>query len=69
VAETLLGHARRDIRLVTDPALVRAVDAPRMVGDNAKLRARTGWEPVFPFDRTLADVLDAARATAASEKP
>jgi GDP-4-dehydro-6-deoxy-D-mannose reductase len=67
IAETLLGHARRDIRLVTDPALVRAVDAPRMVGDNTKLRARTGWAPEFPLEATLADVLDAARATAAAE--
>jgi len=67
IADTLLGHAKRDIRLVTDPSLVRAVDAPRMVGDNAKLRAATGWEPEFTLDRTLADVLEAARATVATE--
>ena len=67
IADTLLAHAKRDIRLVTDPALVRAVDAPRMVGDNAKLRARTGWAPEYPLARTLADVLEAARATAAAE--
>jgi len=67
IAETLLGHARRDIRLVTDPALVRAVDAPRMVGDNAKLRAGTGWAPEYPLHQTLADVLEAARATVAAE--
>jgi GDP-4-dehydro-6-deoxy-D-mannose reductase len=67
VAELLLAHATREIRLVTDPALVRAVDAPRMVGDNAKLRDRTGWAPDFTLVQTLADVLGAARVTAALE--
>ena len=28
IADRLLGHARREIRLVTDPTLVRPVDAP-----------------------------------------
>jgi GDP-4-dehydro-6-deoxy-D-mannose reductase len=68
IADMLLSHATRDIRLVTDPALVRAVDAPRMVGDNTKLRTRTGWTPEFTLERTLADVLDAARNAVASER-
>ncbi len=67
IADALLAHARRPIRLVTDPALVRPVDAPRMVGDNAKLRAATGWSPEHPLARTLADVLDAARERVAAE--
>jgi len=67
IADTLLAHADRDIRLVTDPALVRTVDAPRMVGDNTKLRARTGWSPELTLAQTLADVLAAARVAVASE--
>jgi GDP-4-dehydro-6-deoxy-D-mannose reductase len=67
IADTLLAHATRPIRLVTDPALVRPVDAPRMVGDNTRLRERTGWTPEFPLARTLADVLEAARVAAAAE--
>lgn len=63
IADLLIGHATRPIRLVTDPALVRAVDAPRMIGDNTRLRARTGWEPEFTLEQTLADVLATARAS------
>lgn len=67
IADQLLAHARRPIRLVTDPALVRPVDAPRMIGDNTKLRTTTGWNPGFPLAQTLGDVLDAARTRVAAE--
>jgi GDP-4-dehydro-6-deoxy-D-mannose reductase len=63
IADRLLAAARRPIRLVTDPDLVRPVEVPRLVGSNDKLRAATGWSPEIPLERTLADVLDAARAT------
>lgn len=66
IADLLLAHATRSIRLVTDPALVRPIDAPRMVGDNTHLRDTTGWAPDFTLEQTLADVLGAARAAAAS---
>ena len=49
------------------PALVRTVDAPRMVGDNTRLRERTGWSPEFTLAQTLADVLAAARQAVAAE--
>jgi GDP-4-dehydro-6-deoxy-D-mannose reductase len=62
IADQLLARSRRPIRLVTDPALVRTVDVPRFVGSNAKLRKATGWIPEIPLDRTLSDVLEAARA-------
>jgi GDP-4-dehydro-6-deoxy-D-mannose reductase len=50
------------LELVVDPELVRPVDVPRLVGDPARLRGATGWEAEIPLDRTLRDVLDAARA-------
>jgi GDP-4-dehydro-6-deoxy-D-mannose reductase len=67
VADQLLAHARRPIRLVTDPTLVRPVDAPRMVGSHERLRAATGWRPEYDLATTLADVLDDARARVAAE--
>ncbi|MGZ4676453.1 MAG: GDP-mannose 4,6-dehydratase [Acidimicrobiia bacterium] len=67
VADALLEHATRPIRLVTDPDLVRPVDSPRMIGDNSRLRATTGWSPEYPLATTLADVLDAARVRVAAE--
>jgi GDP-4-dehydro-6-deoxy-D-mannose reductase len=61
IADRLLAAARRPIRLVTDPDLVRPVEVPRLVGSNERLRATTGWAPEIPLETTLADVLDAAR--------
>jgi GDP-4-dehydro-6-deoxy-D-mannose reductase len=61
IADHLLAAARRPIRLVTDPELVRPVEVPRLVGSNDRLRAATGWTPEIPLAQTLADVLDTAR--------
>jgi GDP-4-dehydro-6-deoxy-D-mannose reductase len=58
IAEALLGMARHPMHLVTDPDLQRPVDIPVLVGDNAALRAATGWEPTIPLERTLRDVLE-----------
>ena len=49
------------LELVVDPELVRPVDVPRLVGNPAKLRDATGWEPEIPLQRTLRDVLTAMR--------
>lgn len=65
VAEHLLGLARHAIELVPDPALVRPIDVPRLVGDNRRLREATGWAPAISFEDTLEAVLDRARTEAA----
>jgi GDP-4-dehydro-6-deoxy-D-mannose reductase len=64
VAEALLAMSEAPLELVVDPDLVRPVDVPRLVGSPAKLCAATGWQPQIPLDRTLRDVLTAARASA-----
>ena len=64
IAHDLFALARRPLRLVVDPELVRPVDVPVLVGDATRLRDATGWAPQIPLERTLADVLDAARAAA-----
>ncbi|MGZ8734549.1 MAG: GDP-mannose 4,6-dehydratase [Acidimicrobiia bacterium] len=61
IAAGLLERARHEIRLVVDPELVRPVEVPRLVGDNRRLRAATGWQPEYELATTLADVLDNAR--------
>lgn len=43
-----------------DPALQRPVDVPALVGDNAKLRAATGWSPRRSRSDIIQDLLDAA---------
>ena len=44
---------------VPDPALVRGVDIPHLVGDSTKLRRATGWAPAISFERTLQELVDA----------
>ena len=58
IADRLLALAGADIRLVTDPDLVRPVDVPVLRGDPTLLEAATGWKPAIPLEDTLRDVLD-----------
>lgn len=58
LATRLLSMSDKNLTLVVDPALVRPVEVPRLVGSNTRLREATGWEPQRTLDRTLADVLD-----------
>jgi GDP-4-dehydro-6-deoxy-D-mannose reductase len=58
VAAQLVALARRPVRLVTDPALLRPVDVPLLVGDAGRLRAATGWTPTIPLADTLHELLD-----------
>jgi GDP-4-dehydro-6-deoxy-D-mannose reductase len=57
VAEALLAMAHHAIELVPEPAMTRRLEIPRLVGDNTRLRAATGWSPTIPFENTLAAVL------------
>jgi GDP-4-dehydro-6-deoxy-D-mannose reductase len=57
VAERLCALAGADVRLVTDPSLVRPVDLAVLRGDCDRLHNDTGWEPEIPLDDTLRDVL------------
>jgi GDP-4-dehydro-6-deoxy-D-mannose reductase len=62
VLDGLLARARLSIRVETDPALLRAADVPVLVGDPAKLRQATGWQPEISFERMLDDLLAYWRA-------
>lgn len=68
------GHRLRDLldrllalggvtaRVVTDPSRVRTHDVDHVVGDSAKIAARTGWTPRLSLERTLTDLYQDARA-------
>jgi len=56
--DLLTGLARAPIDVRSDPARHRPVDQPRLLADASKLRAATGWEPQFPIQETLEDMLD-----------
>lgn len=62
LAKRCLELARVDLTIEVDPSLLRPVDVPVLVGDNAKLRAATGWSQAYSLDDTLRDVLAAHSA-------
>jgi GDP-4-dehydro-6-deoxy-D-mannose reductase len=57
VAEILLAQASHPIALEVDPALVRPVEVPRLVGDSTRFRRATGWTPRHSLEQTLTDVM------------
>ncbi len=62
VADLLLANTPRALRLVVDPALVRPIEVPVLVGDATKITGATGWTPRYELEQTLADVLESFRA-------
>ncbi|MCU1374380.1 MAG: nucleoside-diphosphate-sugar epimerase [Actinomycetia bacterium] len=57
IADHLAAQARAEVRFEVDPERLRPVDVPVVRGDNAKLRAATGWSPEIPLEQTLGDIL------------
>jgi len=55
---SFIAEARVPIETVVDPALLRPVDRPLIIGDATRLRARTGWTPAIPLAATIRDTLD-----------
>jgi len=61
----LIVAAHVPVEVRDDPARMRPADVPLFIGCNAKLQARTGWQPRIPFSRSLRDIYEAARSTVA----
>ena len=54
LAEEVLLRVGTTAEITSDPALVRGVDVPALVGSPRKLKDATGWSP----ERTRADIID-----------
>jgi GDP-4-dehydro-6-deoxy-D-mannose reductase len=54
LARDVLLRVGATAEITTDPALVRGIDVPVLVGSPAKLEHATGWRPT----RTRADIID-----------
>ncbi|MEX1158998.1 MAG: GDP-mannose 4,6-dehydratase [Thermomicrobiales bacterium] len=61
--DRLIAHATISIEVRHDPARTRPSDMPIVVGDASRLRAATGWQPIFDVDQSLRDTLDYWRET------
>jgi GDPmannose 4,6-dehydratase len=46
------------IRVETEKARLRPLDADLQVPDTAKFRNHTGWKPEISFEKTMEDLLD-----------
>lgn len=65
VLRDLIIAAHVPVEVREDPARMRPSDVPLFVGNNAKLRAATGWEPRVPWARSVRDIYEAARKKSA----
>lgn len=54
ITRLTLERAGVDAELVRDPDLLRPIDVPVLVGNPARLRAATGWQPRY----TVTDIID-----------
>lgn len=55
--QRLLALSTVKIVVEEDPAKLRPVEVPILVGDASKLKNLTGWTPQIPLDQTLRDTL------------
>lgn len=69
ILDFLLREARAGhIEVREDPALIRPVDVPVLVGDAGKILRAVGWRAEIPFEQTLRDMLGYWRAHVAARR-
>jgi len=66
VLDILLANSSKEIEVKQDKARMRPSDTPVVVGNNAKLREATGWQPEINFEQTLIDTLEYLRVASSS---
>lgn len=54
----LVKLSRVPVEIRVDPARYRPNDTPLLLGNPARLKQDTGWEPSIPLRQTLTDLLD-----------
>ena len=61
--DRIIELADVEVKVEVDPERLRPSDVEILIGDSAKFREDTGWEPRIPFDQTLRDLLGYWRRT------
>lgn len=62
VIDKIADLLRIEVEILVDPARLRPSDNPVMIGDNARLRAATGWEPRHTLEATLNEMIRSLNA-------
>lgn len=68
VLDRLVSRARVKVDVRVDPARLRPVDVPVLVGDPSRLRSATGFAPSGDIDNALRGLLDHWRGAIAREQ-
>ena len=55
--DILLSHSDVHIAKEQDPSRMRPSDVQLLWANVDKFKKATGWEPMIPFDQTMADLL------------
>ncbi|UVK38218.1 GDP-mannose 4,6-dehydratase [Mesorhizobium sp. AR10] len=56
ILDALIAQSGIDIEIRADPKKLRPNDIPVAWGDASKARAKLNWQPLVPFEQTIADV-------------
>jgi GDP-mannose 4,6-dehydratase len=69
ILESLLSLSpkKAEIRVETDEARLRPIDADLQIPDTGKFERHTGWKPEIPYERTIRDLLEYWRMRVRSE--
>jgi GDP-4-dehydro-6-deoxy-D-mannose reductase len=57
IVDMVLAQGRVPAQVLVDPARIRPVDEPILMGDNTKLRAATGWQPTIGIEQIVSELL------------
>ena len=69
LAARLVSLSRVPMRIEVDPARVRPVDVPYLVGDPTAIATATGWQTAVSIEQTMRDTLEDWRRREASSPP
>jgi len=57
----MCAQSRVELQIEVDASRLRPLDIPLVIGDGAKLRTDTHWQPNIPIQQSLGDILQDAR--------
>lgn len=57
ILDRVVSMSSANIKIETDETKIRPIDVPVIEADISKLKRDTGWEPVIPLERTIADTM------------
>jgi GDP-4-dehydro-6-deoxy-D-mannose reductase len=65
IVELVRAGGRVPVEVRVDPTRLRPTDEPILQGDNARLRAATGWEPTIGMEQIVSELLEYWRSRVA----